>query len=296
MNVLITGANGFLGYYLTALLLQKGQKVIATGRGECRLPFQGRPHFQYETLDISNPVMDSSVFKKHKPRIVVHAGAMSKPDECEFNRELAYAINVLGTEHVLQASAVHGSFVIFISSDFVFDGQRGMYREEDIPGPVSFYGSTKLQSEQLVQMYPFDWSIVRTVLVYGKAMTGRNNLLTIVKEKLEKGEAYCVVDDQVRTPTYVEDLANGIVAVMEKKYNGVIHISGDEILTPYQMATRTAEYLGLDVSLLKRVTAADFSQPAKRPPRTGFIIDKAKKELGFNPVSFAEGLRRCFSF
>ena len=132
-------------------------------------------------------------------------------------------------------------------------------------------------------------------MVYGKGIKGRGNILTVVKEKLEKGEEYKVVDDQVRTPTYVEDLARGIVAILEKKAKGIFHLSGTDMLTPYQMACLAAEYLNLDKTFIKRVTAADFSQPALRPPETRFIIDKAKKELGFNPVSFEEGLKKTFA-
>jgi dTDP-4-dehydrorhamnose reductase len=135
---------------------------------------------------------------------------------------------------------------------------------------------------------------VRTVLVYGKPQAGRTNILTIVKDRLEKGEGYKVVDDQVRTPTYVEDLVNGIISIIERRAKGLYHISGEDVLTPYQMAIKAAEYLGLDKTLIQRVTAADFSQPAKRPPITGLSIDKAKKYLGYQPISFQEGLRKTF--
>ena len=140
--------------------------------------------------------------------------------------------------------------------------------------------------------YEYGWAIVRTVLVYGKNHSGHNNILKIVKEKLERGEEYNVVDDQVRTPTYVEDLAKGIVSIINKKATGVFHLSGKDILTPYQMAIRTADHLKLDSSVIKKVTAASFSQPARRPLKTGFIIDKARKELGYEPLSFEEGLKK----
>jgi len=124
---------------------------------------------------------------------------------------------------------------------------------------------------------------------------GRGYLLSITKDKLEKGEQYNVVDDQFRTPTYVEDLVTGIVSVINKRATGIFHLSGVDILTPYQMASKTANYLGLDASLLKRVTAEDFKEPALRPPKTGFNIEKAKRELGYNPIGFAEGLAMTFS-
>ena len=295
MKILTTGANGFLGYYLVEQLLAKNISVTATGKGECRLPFTHDKNFQWLSMDFTDPFSIHDVFENIKPDVVIHAGAMSKPDECETNQMLAYLVNVEGSVQLLINAADLQCFFVFVSTDFVFDGERGMYVEEDIPNPVNYYGRTKLEAEEAVKEYEFDWAIVRTVLVYGKTHRGHNNILKIVKEKLEKGEAYSVVDDQLRTPTYVEDLAKGIVSIVEKKATGIFHLSGKDILTPYQMAIKTAEHLQLDSSRIKRVTADSFSQPAKRPPKTGFIIDKAKRELGFEPLSFDEGLKKTFS-
>jgi|CXWL01.1.fsa_nt_gi dTDP-4-dehydrorhamnose reductase len=294
MKILITGANGFLGYHLSALLLEKGHEVIATGRGDCRLPFAGEKGFQYVSLDFTDPFAAHDVFDKYKPEIVVHAGAMTKPDDCEQQQWHAYLANVEGTVTLLLNAEEQKSFFIFVSTDFVFDGQKGLYREDDTTGPVNFYGKTKVEAEDAVKEYKYDWAIARTSLVYGSRIAGRGNILTIVKEKLEKGEEYKVVDDQVRTPTYVGDLASGIISIIEKRATGIYHLSGADVLTPYQMACKTADYLHLDKSLITKVTAVDFSQPARRPLKTNFVIDKARKELGYNPVSFAEGLGRTF--
>lgn len=295
MNILVTGANGFLGNYLVQQLLQKQHHVIATGKGNCRLSFTGAGNFSYQPMDFTDPFAVHDVFEKYQPAVVIHAGAMSKPDDCEKEEWQAYLTNVEGTVNLLTNAEEYQSFFVFVSTDFVFDGEKGMYSEEDIPSPVNFYGKTKLEAEEIVKEYGFDWAIARTILVYGKPLAGRSNILSIVKEKLEKGEEYSVVNDQVRTPTYVEDLAAGIVAIIEKKASGIYHISGADILTPYEMAIKTADYLGLDKSLIKKVTAADFTQPAKRPPKTGFNIKKAKKELGYQPLSFEEGLAKTFS-
>ena len=295
MKILITGANGFLGFYLTEQLLAKNFPVIATGKGECRLPFTHDLKFQWLSMDFTDPFSIHDVFENIKPDVVVHAGAMSKPDDCEIDQMKAYLVNVEGTVQLLINSEELKSFFVFLSTDFVFDGERGMYTEDDVPKPVNYYGRTKLEAEEAVKEYEYGWAIVRTVLVYGKNHSGHNNILKIVKEKLVKGEEYNVVDDQVRTPTYVEDLAKGIVSIIEKKASGVFHLSGKDILTPYQMAIKTAEHLELDSSVLKKVTAASFTQPAKRPLKTGLIIDKARKELGFEPLNFEEGLKRTFS-
>lgn len=294
MRVLITGANGFLGFYLTRLLLEKGYEVVATGKGPCRLPFAGQDRFAYHELDFTRLSEVANVFNRYAIHVIVHCGAISKPDECEKDKDLAYHTNVTATSYLLEQAIVHQSFFIFLSTDFIFSGEKGMYVEDDQPGPVNYYGQTKLDSEAEVKKFPFPWAIVRTVLVYGPAMTGRGNILTVVKEKLEKKETYNVFDDQVRTPTYVEDLATGIASIIEKKAEGVFHISGEEVFTPYEMSCAAADWLGLDKTLIKKVTAPEFVQPAKRPAKTGFNISKAKEELGFQPRSFREGLSLTF--
>jgi dTDP-4-dehydrorhamnose reductase len=294
MKILITGANGFLGYYLIQQLLEKNHTVIATGKGECRLPFTNHNGFKYTSMDFTDPFTVHDVFEKYKPEAVIHAGAMSKPDDCELQQWQAYITNVEGTVTLLLNAEEQKSFFIFVSTDFIFDGERGMYKEEDEAAPVNFYGKTKLEAEDAVKEYEHGWAIARTVLVYGKPLAGRSNILSIVKDKLEKGEEYSVVDDQVRTPTYVEDLAAGIIVILEKKATGIYHLSGSDVLTPYEMACKTADYLGLNKSLIKKVTAASFSQPAKRPPKTGFVIDKARDQLDFKPISFDEGLQKTF--
>lgn len=294
MKILITGANGFLGHYLSGQLLTKKHQVIATGKGICRLPYLQDDLFSYKEMDFTDPSSVRTVLESEKPDTVVHAGAISKPDDCEQDKTYADKVNIEGTQILLQESQKFKCHFIFLSTDFIFDGLQGMYKEEDKGNPVNYYGVTKLKAEELVLQYPFCWCIVRTVLVYGKPLTGRGNILTVVKDKLEKGEEYNVFDDQVRTPTYVEDLAAGIVTIIEKKAGGIYHLSGTDILTPYQMACYAADHLKLDKTLLKKVTALTFTQPAKRPQKTGFIIDKAKEELGFRPVSFAEGLVKTF--
>lgn len=294
MKVLVTGANGFLGYYLCDKLLKEGYRVIATGRGDCRLPFENVSGFVYCPLDLTDVDQIDSVVGWQKPDHIIHAAAMGKPDECEEKRELANLINTAGTYHLLKAANTQQISFTYISTDFVFDGEVGNYDEEAIRNPVNFYGQTKVAAERLVEQYPGDWSIIRTVLVYGLPMTGRSNLLSIVQEKLERGESYQVVNDQIRTPTFVEDLADGIISIANKKATGIYNICGEEVLTPYQMAVKAANYLGLDTSLLIQTNSISFNQPAKRPLITGLNISKAKLELGFIPTPFEIGLQKTF--
>lgn len=291
-TVLITGANGFVGSYLSRLLLSD-YKVIATGKGECRNDID-HPHFRYESLDFTLESEVKNVLSAHKPDIIVHAGAMSKPDDCELHKEQAFHTNVTATGYLLQEAARLKSFFIFLSTDFIFSGREGMYQEDDYAAPVNYYGQTKLEAERLVKQYPFDWSIVRTVLVYGHPHGGRHNILTMVANALKNGQPLKIFDDQVRTPTYVEDLAQGIKSIIDKRAQGIYHISGEDVRTPYQMAVEVADYLKLDKGLVEKVTEASFIQPARRPLKTGFNLAKAKRDLAYKPTPFEEGLKKSF--
>ncbi len=295
MKVLVTGANGLLGQHLVKLLLEKNHCVIATGKGPSRLLFAESALYQYHDIDITNKTALFEFAAGEKPDTFIHTAAMTQVDACELNREGCFAVNVSGTKHVMHVAEMHSRFFIHVSTDFVFNGEKGNYKEEDEMSPVNYYGATKLQAERLVYDCKIPWAIVRTCLVYGLSPDGtRSNIISWVKGKLEKKEKIKVVDDQIRTPTYVEDLAKGIILVMEKKAEGIFHISGKDILTPYAMALQTADFFSLDKNLIEKVTAETFSQTAKRPQKTGFIIDKARKELGYEPMSFQEGLKKMY--
>jgi len=294
MKILLTGANGFLGYYLCDLLTNAGLDALATSRGTCRLPFEQNHHFAYESLDFTDLARTLQVVADFRPDWIIHAGAMGKPDDCALQPAVASQTNVTGTQHLIQAAQQVQASFCYVSTDFVFDGEVGNYNEQAVRNPINHYGQTKVEAEEQVERSGLRWAIVRTVLVYGRPMTGRSNLLSIVQDKLARGESYQVVDDQVRTPTYVEDLAEGIYRIITQSATGIFNISGQEVLTPYDMATRAAAYLQLDASLVVRTNTASFQQPARRPLRTGLCIDKAKRELAFSPRSFEEGLRLTF--
>lgn len=292
-KVLLTGANGLLGQHLVKLLLEKGYKVIATGKGKMRLSVDDGQMFTYYDIDVTEGFSLHEVLKHEMPDVLVHAAAMTQIDECELQPELCEKVNVQGTAQVLLDAEEFCRHFIYISTDFVFDGEKGNYIETDELNPVSFYGFTKLQAESIVEMSEMPWTIVRTCLVYGNVINGtRNNIVTWVRNSLAEGKKIKVVCDQVRTPTFVEDLARGIDLIIEKTTTGIFHISGKDVLTPYEMALITAEQFNLDKLLIEKVDASSFTQPAKRPPKTGFDISKAKTELGFEPLSFREALEK----
>lgn len=298
MKILVTGANGLLGQHLVAVLLQNGYQVIATGRGPCRLILTSSfiNMFNYYEADLTNNHAVESMLNIERPDVVVHAAAMTQVDVCEQQQNVCFEVNVQATAQLLLSAEQYAKHFIFISTDFVFNGEDGNYAENDLPKPVSWYGFTKVQAESTVETSEIPWCIVRTCLVYGNTLAGtRNNIINWVKENLEQGKEIQLVSDQVRTPTYVEDLATGVMLIIQKKATGIFHISGKDVLTPYDMALATADHLHLNKQLIKKVDASIFSQPAKRPLKTGFNISKAREELGFEPVSFKEGLIRMMS-
>ncbi len=293
MTVLLTGANGFIGRTLAPLLINAGYNVICTGRKPTPAAGSSRQGSFYASLDFTDPFAVHDIFHEVKPEVVVHCGAMSKPEECEIEQWQAYLVNVEGTMNIMQNAAEHHSHLLFLSTDFIFDGVKGMYREEDVPSPVNYYGQTKLEAEDIIASHTDPWTIIRTVLVYGKTLPGRPDLLSTVKEKLSNGQVYNVVNDQYRTPTLVDDLAKGILLTIQKKLEGVYHISGEEVMTPYEMAVRLADHLHLDKQLLNPVESSFFPQAARRPMRTGFDISRIKAG-GYAPVSFQRGLEHAF--
>ena len=296
MKILLTGANGLLGRRLLKKLQEKNYDVIATAKDVSKLPQLPNRKTEYHSLDITDGDAVSKLITSTKPNVIIHAAAMTQVDQCELNKIDCWNSNVTATRFIVDAARECGSRIIFLSTDFVFDGASGPYKEEDTPDPINYYGSSKLAGEKAIMESGLNWTIVRTVLVVGKSDGDqRQNIISWVKEKLDKGEKIKVVDDQVRTPTFVDDLADGIMLALGKNATGIFHIAGKDTLTPYQIAMRTAEFLELNSSLIERVDASSFTQPAPRPPITGFIIEKAKKDLGYQPRSFNEILTEIFS-
>ncbi len=288
-KILITGANGLLGQKLVEQLVSDGKfEVIATGKGPCRLKSGG---FIYQELDITDSDQVDQVINQLAPETIIHSAAMTNVDQCELNQEDCVLVNVKATEYLVKAAERIQSHFIFVSTDFIFSGEDGPYDEEAKAAPVNFYGETKLTGENLVINSKTSWAIARTVLVYGIANDlSRSNIILWVKSSLEAGKEIQVVDDQVRTPTLAEDLAAGCILIAEQKAEGIFNISGSDVLTPYEMAIMTADFFELNKDLIKKTDSTLFTQPAKRPMKTGFIIDKARKQLGYAPKTFQTGI------
>ncbi len=291
-RILITGSNGFLGQKLVQLLSQSPKTVtFATSIGKNRLPFT--EGYIYHEMDVTSEESIAATILATKPDIIIHTAAMTNVDTCELNKEACWKLNVTAVEHLIKACEKHQIFLQHLSTDFVFDGKNGPYCETDDPNPISFYGWSKFAAEKAIQGAHIKWAIIRTVLVYGTAFDlTRSNIILWVKSSLEAQKAIKVVTDQIRTPTLVEDLALGCFLIIQNQAEGIFHISGNELLSPYDMAILVANYFNLDTSLISKTNAAFFNEIGKRPLKTGFILDKAVRVLNFKPTSFREGIQR----
>ena len=289
MKILVTGANGLLGQKLTMLLdHQSDIHTVATARKPVSYSLIKA---EFRILDVTNQKETEKVILEAKPDVVIHTAAMTQVDQCETEREACWKANVTGVENLVNACEKVNTFLVHVSTDFIFDGTHGPLDESAVPKPVNYYGESKLAGERAVMNSKLDWAILRTVLVYGVTDDmSRSNIVLWVKKSLEEGKSINVVNDQWRTPTLAEDLAMGCYLAATKKAKGIFHISGERMMTPYDIAIETADFFGLDKTLVKQTDSSKFKQPAARPLKTGFIIEKAKRVLGYQPHSFREGL------
>ncbi len=291
MKILITGSNGLLGQKLvTALRDDPGIELVATSRGADRspLPLGDR----YRSLDITLHAEVDAVCEAVRPEVIIHTAAMTNVDACEMDPAACQLQNVTATGYLLQAAKDHGCHFIHLSTDFIFDGMNGPYTEEDVAAPLSTYGQSKLDSERLVvEAGLAKWAIARTIIVYGVAPgLSRSNVVLWAREALQKGEAIKVVDDQWRMPTLAEDLADGCIRIARQGATGIYHLSGPDGMSILELVRRVGAYFDLDASVVTPIKSDSLGQPAKRPPKTGFVLDKARRDLGYAPRGFEEGL------
>lgn len=289
-KVLVTGSNGLLGQKLTDLYRKNGEvQLIATGKGADRYP--DRSGYIYETMDITDREQVHEVFRKWQPDAVIHGAAMTHVDQCELDPDRCELNNVKATQYLVDAASGCGAHFIFVSTDFIFNGTSGPYKEDDEPDPLSIYGMSKLKGEIYVQEHSSRWAIARTVLVFGiTSDMSRSNIVLWAKGALESGNPINVVDDQVRTPTLAEDLAMGCYLIERQQAEGIYNISGKDSMTIYELVQRVADYFGLSMEHVNRINSDTLAQPAKRPPITGFDLTKSRRVLGYEPHSFEEGI------
>jgi dTDP-4-dehydrorhamnose reductase len=282
LKLLVTGASGLFGSKLAQKALAKGFQVYAGYNKD--LPTVGVPAF----FDVSDKRQVEQVFSSVKPDVVVHAATLTDVDKCELNRELAWKINVDGTQNVAEASLRAGAFLVYVSTDYVFGGEKGCYKETDLPSPVNYYGLTKLKAEETVSSILPDCCIARTSVIYGATpAAGKINFALWLLNKLRAGEKLRIVTNQWNSPTLNTSLADMVLDVVEHRFGGVFHLCGASRVSRYDFALGVAEMFGLDKSLIEPVDASSFNWPAKRPVDSSLDVSKAMRLLHVKPLELA---------
>lgn len=277
MRVVVTGAKGQLGSELVEVL-RGDHEVIGFNRGEC---------------DVADPG-SKEILRACRPDLVIHAAAYTDVDGCELDPQKAYRVNALGTQHVAEACKALRVPLIYISTDYVFDGQKGEpYTESDAPNPINIYGKSKLEGERLVRALVEHSYIIRTAWLYGRG--GRNFVKTIL-QKARQGEAVRVVDDQVGSPTYAKDLAKAIACLLRGIPFGTYHLTNSGSCSWYEFAKRIFTVAGLKGSeSLRPITSQELGRPAPRPPYSVLANDRWLKVMNQKLRSWQEALEEALS-
>ena len=286
MKLFITGGSGLFGSKLAQKAIAKGMEVYSVeNRSQC---FYGNP----VKLDITDREAVSRVIGIIKPDAIVHAASLTDVDKCELNKDLAWKINVDGTKNILQSIDERNPFLVYISTDYVFSGEKGCYVESDAADPVNYYGLTKLIAEELVQTRD-EFLIARPSVIYGSsAATGKINFALFVLEKLRKGEKVKAVSDQWNTPTLNTNFADMTIEAIERRLTGVYHLCGATRISRFDFARKIAETFYLDETLIEKACSEQFCWPAKRPQDSSLDTSKAQRALTCKPLKIIEALEQ----
>jgi len=288
-RVLVVGSNGLLGQKMTELLLRGSPHsvVLSSIEGRSVVPSQS---LEYLPLDITSRKDVRGVIATAEPDVVVNCAAMTNVDACETERELAWKINATGVENLVEACRKGGTTIVHISTDYVFDGKSGPYAEQDRPEPLSYYGKSKLASENALRASDVPFFIARTMVLYGYAPAVKPNFVLWLLQNLERNNPVRIVDDQMGNPTLVDDLAHGLLRAIDLEKTGVYHLAGREIVSRYDFALTVARVFGMDPGLISPCKTDELRQPAPRPLKSGLVTLKAEVELSYRPSTMEEGL------
>ena len=288
-RILICGSNGMLGQKLALMLSSQTDYEVLNTSIERSFVFDDRL-FDYTQLDITKKGDVKSLISSFHPTVILNAAAATNVDWCEVNREEAWKINVVGVENLIEAARKVGARLVHISTDYVFDGNHGPYREDDKPNPISYYGKSKLASENAVRSGAIPHTILRTIVLYGSGIGLKDSFPIWVVKNLRAGQAIRCVDDQISNPTHVSDLALAAIKGFELNRDGIYHLCGNDRVSRFEFALQIADAFGLDRGLIRPVKSTELKQVAPRPLLSGFITLKAQTELGLNPMGIGQGL------
>ena len=291
MKILITGSNGLLGQKIVGQLTAGNIEFLATSKGDNR---NSKCDIKkYQSLDITSKSELDNIISSFNPTHIINTAAVTNVDFCEDHKVLCQDVNVHAVKLMFKICTSKNIHFIQLSTDFVFDGQNGPYIETDKPNPLSVYAKSKYNAEKvLINNQYKNWSILRTIIVYGEGENlSRSNIVLWAKSALAKGESLTIVDDQFRSPTWADDLAWACIAAVKRNVKGIYHISGPKTYSIFDLVCEIADYYNFDKTVVKPIKSKTLNQKALRPPKTGFVIDKAIRDLGYKPKTIIETLQ-----
>lgn len=283
MKFLVTGSAGLVGRQIIKDLAESNDTTYS-----CY--YNSKPELGIATpLDLTNSENIIKMTDSIKPDVIIHLAAMTNVDQCEKEKDLALEINAKATKTLARQGAKHGSFLVYVSTDYVFDGESGMKKENDIPNPVDYYGKSKLEGEKALDDMASSWCIARTSTPFGLHKT-KNSFPLFVTENLKAKKQITVVTDQFTSPTYVPNLSKMILEISERQITGIIHTAGATRISRYDMASLVVEKLHLDKDLIKPVTIKEMNWTAKRPKDSSLDVSKATHILNEKPMKIESAL------
>ena len=289
-KILITGSNGLLGQNLVKKLQKEDTYIIyGVSRGENRI--KNIDKFTYFNVDLTNKKEISDLINKVNPQFIIHTAAMTNVDTCELNKEACDKINIEAVKFLVELCELNNIHLIHLSTDFIFDGEKGYYKENDNPNPINYYGLSKLRSESIIKSSNIKYTILRTILVFGMTDELKNNIVLWVKNSVENKQQINVVTDQLRMPTFVDDLVYACLYAVDNRVEGIFNVSSNTLLSIYDMAIEIANTFQLDSSFINPIPTSVLNQPAKRPLKTGFDLNKSISQLKIPSHSFLENLQ-----
>jgi dTDP-4-dehydrorhamnose reductase len=283
---LVIGASGQVGAHLVRAASEAGCETGGT--------YYAQPVAGLLQLDIRSWPAVHSLLTQVRPAVVYLPASLTNVDYCELHPEESYAINVLGACHVARCTRAIGAKLVYFSSDYVFDGKAGPYREDDPANPLCAYGRQKVMAEHYIATNVPDYLIVRTTVVYGWEQQGKNFVCRLA-DTLKAGRVLRVPTDQIGSPVYAPNLAQAVVELALADAQGIYHVAGPQRVSRYEFACEAARVFRLEESLIQGVVTSELGQPAPRPLDAGMVVEKAAAELAVPLMDYRRGLQAMAS-
>ena len=282
MRFLVTGSAGSVGKQVVKDLTQSYTDVFSCYH-------KLKPESGIATpLDLTDTEKIIQVTETIKPDVIIHLAAMTNVDQCEIEQEMALQINAKSTSVLAEQAAKHDAFLVYVSTDYVFDGENGMKKETDAPNPVGFYGKSKLEGEIAIRELASKWCIARTSTPYG--VNAAKSFPLFVAENLQARKEISVIIDQYTSPTYIPNLSMMLIEISLRTMQGIFHLAGATRISRYDMALVVAEKLGLNKNLIKPANMTQMNWKAKRPKDSSLDVSKAASILKEKPMTLQQGL------